>query len=57
MVRLWAMGDLVGARAASAQAKRMGKIALGIFVGLFVLYVVVVVVLISVAANAANSYS
>ncbi|UZJ24027.1 CD225/dispanin family protein [Rhodococcus antarcticus] len=57
VVRLWAMGDLAGAQAASAQAKRMGKIAMGILIGIVVLYVVVIVVLISLAASAANSYS
>ena len=55
VVRLWAMGDLAGAQAASDQAKRMGKIALVIIAVLAALYVVAIIAFVALAASAAST--
>lgn len=53
VTRLWVMDDFYGAQAASEKAKRLGKIALYIGIGVFVLYFVSLVVLIAVGASTA----
>ncbi|MET4610640.1 hypothetical protein ABIC28_001618 [Rhodococcus sp. PvR044] len=53
---LWAVGDHAGARHASAQAKRLGKIALLIWAVLTVLIVLFYVVVVAVAVSAASTY-
>ncbi|TQF73884.1 CD225/dispanin family protein [Rhodococcus spelaei] len=51
----WALGDYQGAQYASDRTKQLGKIALGVFAGLFVLFILFYIVVIIVAVNAANS--
>lgn len=48
---LWSMGDHAGAQYASAQAKRLGKIALFVWVVLIVLMVVFYIVVIALAIS------
>ncbi len=44
VTRLWVMDDFYGAQAASDKAKRLGKIALGIGVTIFVLYFAFIII-------------
>lgn len=45
------MGDYQGAQYASERVKTLGKIALGIFVGLVVLYVIFIIIVLATAAS------
>ncbi|MBM4479576.1 CD225/dispanin family protein [Prescottella equi] len=47
----WSMGDYQGAQYASERVKTLGKIALGIFVGLVVLYVIFIIIVLATAAS------
>lgn len=53
----WSMGDYQGAQYASERVKSLGKIALGIFVGLAVLYILFMIILLVAAANSVDSTS
>ncbi len=44
-------GDYQGAQYASERVKTLGKIALGIFVGLVVLYVIFIIIVLATAAS------
>jgi hypothetical protein len=48
----WAMGDLQGAQEASDRVKSLGKIALGIAVGLWALFVIFYVIIIASVISA-----
>lgn len=52
----WSSGDYHGAQYASDRVKTLGKIALGIFVGLVVLYVVFLIIVVATAANEVSTY-
>lgn len=54
---LWAMGDYAGAQLASDRVKSLGKIALGIFVGVFLLFVVLYGLLIATVLSQLGSYN
>ena len=55
VVPLWLSGNYQGAVAASERAKTLGKISLGVFVGIFALiivfYIIIFAVIISTASN------
>ncbi len=51
VTRLWVMDDFYGAQAASDKAKRLGKIALGIGVTIFVLYFAFFITIVAVSIS------
>ncbi len=53
VTRLWVMDDFYGAQAASDKAKRLGKIALGIGVTIFVLYFAFIITIVAVGVSTA----
>jgi len=53
VTRLWVMDDFYGAQAASDKAKRLGKIALGIGVTIFVLYFAFIIAIVAVGVSTA----
>ena len=53
VTRLWVMDDFHGAQAASDKAKRLGKIALGIGVTIFVLYFAFIIAIVAVGVSTA----
>jgi hypothetical protein len=54
---LWATGDFAGAQLASDRVKTLGKLALGIFVGVFLLFVVLYGLLIATVLSQIGSYN
>lgn len=52
----WAMGDYQGAQEASDRVKRLGKTALWIAVGFFLLFVVLYAVIIAAAISSYGTY-
>ncbi|NIL74266.1 CD225/dispanin family protein [Rhodococcus sp. B10] len=52
----WAMGDFQGAQYASDRAKKLGQIALWIWVGFMALFVVFYIVLFATLASASNNW-
>lgn len=52
---MWMSGNHQGAMAASERAKTLGKISLGIFIGLWVLLIVFYVILFAVIINSASN--
>ena len=53
----WSMGDYQGAQYASERVKTLGKISLGIFVGLVVLYILFIIILVVATANSVDTSS
>ena len=53
---LWASGQYSEAMAASASAKKLGMISLGIIAVIFVLYILFIIIMVAVAGTAANNY-
>lgn len=48
---LWAAGRYAEAEAASASARKLGMVSLGVMVGLFIVYFVLMIVMVSLASS------